>query len=266
MSLRSRLKQWATRRRHPVKLAVVIVNHALQQDAIALKARFKQALAANPQARVLSIDSGSALTESEREDFDLCLPNVFYSGLFNATLDQTNDYANDCIVLFICSDVKISDVNALLRQMHAAFARWRVGIYAPSVAEPQGLRSTVHLNVGGLRQAMFAEGFCFAARLGILRRLGHIDTSVNALGWGIDVELGRIAAARMLSCYVDDDIIVSHAPGSGYDSGEAQRQWVAWVATRTRASRWYFEEVNSPEGMVQARVRRARTAALLFRA
>lgn len=263
MSLRSQFKR-PPAGKSPVNLAVVIVNHALQTDAIALKDRFKQALADDASARVIAIDSGSTLTESERAGFELCLPNVYYSGLFNAAIDQTQDYPGDCVVLFVCSDVKISDVHALLSRMRAAFARWRVGIYAPSVDEPQGLRSTVHQGTGRLRQALFAEGFCFAARLHLFRRLGHIDTSVNSLGWGIDVELGRIAAARALACYVDDGIIVSHPPGSGYDDAEARRQWFAWVAQLPRRAQAYFEAVNAEQGMTSKLIRSTRRWAMVF--
>ena len=202
---------------------VAIINHEHTAAALALKAAFA------PHAEVLALDSGSNLTTAERSQFDLALPNVYYSGLLNAVAESTAGLDDNDVVYLWSSDVSHGDYAAAVSRAREAFLDPGVGTYAPS-AWFSGHRQMWNKRTGGLRPVTFVEGFCFATRAGVLRRLCPVDTSVNALGWAVDIQLGYLTRRSALRTVVDDRLEVRHPRSTGYSTRAAALQRRAWLA------------------------------------
>src|SRR5262245_40997090 len=210
----------AADRRQERSLLVAIVNHQRTDAALALGAAFR------PAAEVVLIDSGSRLSRRQARGFDLALPNVYYSGLLNAVVEQAVE-RGAARVYVVCSDVSFPDCALAARRAEAALDRPGVGAYAPSARGSPHLR--MRRRAGGrCRRVAFVDGFAFAARRELLEQLCPVDTSLNALGYGLDVQLGYLALRDGLDSVVDDGVTVEHPVGSGYSREEAERQWRRW--------------------------------------
>jgi hypothetical protein len=196
---------------------------------------------------VVAIDSGSRLAAAEAAWFDQRLPNVYYGGLWNAAVEACGDLADHDVLYFICSDVAVPDAGLAIERARRAFADARIGVYGAS-ATGTSFPTMRNRGTGGLRDLPFVDGFCFAARLFLLRAMAPIDTRVNALGWGIDVHLSLSAHIAGLRCVIDDGVEVGHDFGSGYAYDEAHAQWKAWLATQPpavrRGHRWIFRSFS----------------------
>jgi hypothetical protein len=225
--LRHFAEVWRARSRPP-SLRAVVVNHARNREAHELV----QALRAHVPA--LAIDSGSTFAAGEEAWFDLRLPNVFYSGLFNAAVAACADLADDDVLYFVCSDVSVPDAGRALERTRIAFADPRIGVYGAS-AQGTSFSTMRNRGSGGLRELPFVEGFCFAARMSVLRAVAPVDTALNTLGWGIDIHLAFAARVAGLRCVVDDAVQVTHDMGSGYSQEEALAQMKAWFAAQPAA-------------------------------
>lgn len=210
---------------------LVVVNHACTTAALALRTAFA------PHAAVTLIDSGSKLTPAEQAGFDVVLPNVYYGGLLSAAVAGAHE-SDDTPLYFWCSDVATDDAARTVGLARETLADPRIGVYAPS-AWFSGHPHMWHKATGGLRRVTFVEGFCFAARLGLLRSLCTCDLDRNPLGWGLDRHLGFIAAQSGFRVVVDDRIKVSHPRSTGYDTTAASRQRQAWVSTLDRRARCF---------------------------
>jgi len=234
----------------PERLLVAVVNHEQQAGARRLVEAFR------PHATVIALDSGSRLAPHERALFDACLPNVYYAGLLNEAVRALAAAPAREILYFVCSDVVVPDAARAVRLACDAFADPRVGVYAPSATRsghPQMLARG-----GGLREAAFVEGFCFAARRDVLAALCPVDLSENRLGWGLDRQLGYLALRAGLRSVVDHRLTVVHEGSSGYDTAEAGRQRDAWVATlEAPARRFHWLASQAPlKGFVGAHLLR----------
>jgi hypothetical protein len=207
-----------------------IINHRHNQASIALKAAFA------PHVDVFLIDSGSDLSPAELPHFDLALPNVYYCGLLNAAAHAARSRPADEVIYLWSSDVSHDFPAAVLARATEAFADPRVGTYAPS-AWFSGHAQMWNKHTGALRPVPFVEGFCFATRAGLLRELCPIDTSLNAMGWGIDMQLGYLTLHRAQRTVVDDRIEVKHPKSTGYSTSIAQQQRAAWSANLPPAAR-----------------------------
>ncbi len=213
-------------------MVVAILNHALTEQALALKRTF------SALARTLAIDSGSTLTPDQRAAFDLALPNVYYSGLLNAVAEQTEMLPPDDPVLVWCSDVTCDDYARTCAVIREAFAGSHIGIYAPCSThsdQPQMLNR----RSGGMRRVTFVDGFCFAVRSSILQQLCPVDTRLNRRGWGLDVQLGYIARHHGWHVVVDDRLQVNHPRSTGYSRTDAWRERGQWQAALPPASRLF---------------------------
>lgn len=201
----------------------IVLNHRHNDAAIRLKTAF------SPYADVLAIDSGSDLSPTERPHFDIALPNVYYCGLLNAATRAAQNRADDEIVYLWSSDVSHQSPADVTRRATEAFADARIGTYAPS-AWFSGHPQMWNKHTGTLRRVLFVEGFCFATRVGLLRALCPIDTSVNTMGWGVDIQLGYLTLRHARRTVVDDRIEVRHPKSTGYSTTIAHQQRVAWTA------------------------------------
>lgn len=216
-------------------MLVAIVNHERTEAALALGRAFAAA------ADVVLVDSGSRLSREEARRFDLILPNVYYAGLLNAAVALALDRGAEHLYV-VCSDVRFPDCALAVRRAEAALDDPGVGVYAPSA------RGSPHVRMGRrpgdrLRPVAFVDGFAFAARRALLQGLCPVDTRLNALGYGLDVQLGYLALRDDLTSVVDDGLTVDHPVGSGYSRDEARRQWRRWTRTELTAPARLFHRL-----------------------
>lgn len=204
-------------------MLVAIINHALTRHALELKRAF------SPHARTIAIDSGSLLTTDEYPQFDVALPNVYYSGLLNAVAEQSAGLDAADPVYICCSDVTVGDPARAIALVREAFSDRRIGSYAPS-AHHSDHRQMACERTGRLRVVTFVDGFCFATRAGLLRQLCPIDLQQNLRGWGLEVQLGYLTRRAGQRTVVDDRIEVQHPRSTGYCRREAWRERGAWQA------------------------------------
>jgi hypothetical protein len=99
---------------------------------------------------------------------------------------------------------------------------------------------------GGLRRVTFVDGFCFATRAHLLRRLCPIDTQVNLRGWGLEVQFGYLARHTDLRTVVDDSIEVQHPRSTGYCRKAAWRERGAWQARLPARVRLFHRLARRP--------------------
>lgn len=216
------------------EVLVAIVNHENTGNALSLARGFRR------HAETLLIDSGSELSEQERAQFDILLPNVHYSGLFNESLRQVASREGIDALLFICSDVLIEQPAAVLDRMTDAFSTGSIGIYTPSNTGSSGHVFCRTQTSSGLREIPFVDGYLFGVRREVLERCPQVDLNVNPTGWGVDVYAGYLAASMGLRTVVDDRVSIYHPAGSGYDRALAFRQMVTWLASHGDGSLRYY--------------------------
>lgn len=197
-----------------------IVNHRQNDNALALKELF------HPLTLTCLMDSGSELPPQQALHFDKIYPNIYYSGLYNEALRIFLE-SDLKLMLFITSDVTVPDPAALVHNIRSVMSDDRVGLYGPvstGGVHPWGMPA----HTGGVREVPYVEGFCFSAHRRLLETLGALDTSVNSLGWGIDVALGYISNRLGLRVLVDDRLEVLHPKASGYSRSSADDQMKQW--------------------------------------
>jgi hypothetical protein len=224
---------------HRASMLAVIVNHNQNANAIKLRREF----AAHAPTRL--VDSGSRIAPEELPWFDEVLPNVYYSGLLNRAYELAQPLDGATPVLFICSDVLIASPAHLVARLEQAFRNPQVEAWAPS-SLGSGFRQMWPRAGQRLRSASFVEGFCFAARKRLLAGLCPVDVATNALGWGLDVQLGYLAARYGGASVVDDGVEVIHPRGSGYDTAAARRQNKAWLERLSPEARRYSRFAKEP--------------------
>lgn len=161
------------------------------------------------------------------------LDNLYYSGLMNEAWRRGKEGGYDWVTV-LTSDLVIKDrfVQPLAEAMREISRAVNVGLYQPSTAwRGRSLPQSRCHWTGRIRSTSFQEGWFHMVRIDLLDRICPVDTSLNLLGWGIDLALCHYARITELMVLVDDRIRVVHPGGSGYDKEEALRQMRAWHAT-----------------------------------
>jgi hypothetical protein len=223
----------------------VVVNHNLNDEAINLKNIFKEHFNS-----VIIIDSGS---DVQPDEFDIKLTNVGYSGLFNRAVQEVIEKEYDWL-LFVCSDVvmKKSDVDKL--KINIDELPGNIGVYSPASTGQSHKHCKNHSSTS-LRDVVFVEGFIFAANRIVLEKMYPVDTSINKLGHGLDAYKGFLCLKNKMRCVVDDKIIVYHREGTGYNTGEASNQFLAWMSQPHMGefsafwSNYLYYDTNSDEAL-----------------
>jgi hypothetical protein len=228
-------------------MLAVVVNHGHNAHALALRDRLTTVVDA------VAIDSGSQLTHVEHDAFDVCLPNVYYSGLLNEAVRQVQARGHDSLLL-VASDVRVEQVETLVTHARSALARPDIGVYGPCCAGA-GQRHMWPRRTARLREVPFLEGFCFAARADLLSRLCPVDLERNRLGWGLDVHLGYLALRSGLRCVVDDQVEVMHPARTGYSLEQARREYVLYKRTHgLRAFSLLIDWLRAEDSVLGARL------------
>jgi hypothetical protein len=200
------------------RVLVTIVNHNLNDEAINLKNIFSE------QFDTIIIDSGS---NTQPDEFDIKLPNVGYSGLFNSAAESMLNNEYDWL-LFICSDVvlKKSDVEKI--KIAVETLPPDIGVYSPA-STGQSHKHCKNHKTNTMRDVVFVEGFMFAASKKIIQQIYPVNTEINKLGHGLDAYKGFLCIQNNLRCVIDDTITVYHKEGTGYNTTIASQQFLKWM-------------------------------------
>lgn len=185
----------------------------------------------SPYFDTVILDSGS----NPRCTHPLAVPldNLYYSGLMNEAWRRGKEGGYEWVMI-VTSDIAIQGrfVAPLAAAMQDITRTTNVGLYQPSTAwRGRSLPQSRCHWTGRLRSTSFQEGWFHLIRMDLMDKVCPVDTSLNLLGWGIDLALCHFARVMNLMVLVDDRIRVVHPGGSGYNKREAERQMRAWHAT-----------------------------------
>ncbi|MGN8225571.1 hypothetical protein [Gracilimonas sp. BCB1] len=214
-------------------IAIIIFNHELNEKAIQLKQRFIG------NVDVFLFDSGSQISNLERQYFDKAFENIYYNGLLNATNEFLKKQGYE-IGVIITSDVEISNIGIFLDKIRRAFEKEEIGVYAPS-AEYSFHHHMIYNKSNSVQQVSFTEGFCFAFRSNILNEMCPVDIKLNKFGYGTDVILGYHALDQGFISAVDHSYYVNHPYGSGYDKQAAIKAKHNWLASLPKPQQWFYK-------------------------
>lgn len=209
-----------------------VVNHNCNENALKLKSAFTM------YGPTILIDSGSDISQNDVSAFDVILPNVYYSGLMNAAHEHMQNVDPAAPIIFICSDVTISDVDCFIRATSDAFRNPRVMVWGPSSFGAEHNQMWPK-NTGHARMVSFVEGFCFAARRKLFDAICPVELSVNSLGWGLDIQMGYLTVCEGGRSVVDDRVCVGHPLSTGYNKVSARKQYDDWLEQQSSAARFY---------------------------
>jgi len=204
---------------------VAICNHNFNENAVKLKRFFA------PSFATLILDSGSSTTV---EEFDVCMPNVYYAGLWNKAVELA--YARNAEWLLMCSsDISITRADGFDQYLREAMNDARIGVYSPSLRpDSRGTFAACrNQSSGGIRFVRNCEGFFFLARTNILQRLYPVDPTLNQMGWGLDTAACTMAEKRGYENAIDDRWEIYHPASIHVDEAhtrEALRQYVQYEA------------------------------------
>jgi hypothetical protein len=208
-----------------MKIDVFIFNYAHYPDALNLYNNFKKL---NCSTYLLNCASPND-PEFQATDTIIKLPNVYYTGQWNKALEiSTGD-----VLFFINSDVKIPKIKLVMNRINKFYDSYgnKAGIYAPHhywtpwTYNPNILESIQH----GFKKVPMTDSTIWAVSSQIAKKVGIIDTKINALGWGIEI----LAAFH---CFKSNKLVVrdytvrcEHPKNTAYNRNNADKQWRQWI-------------------------------------
>lgn len=199
------------------EILVCITNHNNNENAKKLKNIFSNFFDS------IIIDSGSDDVDKE---FDIKLKNVYYSGLFNKSVEET-EKRNKKYLFFIASDVLINNyekINKIISNLEDNIYLW-----APS-SKGQSHEHCKNFNSGGYREVPYLEGFTFLSHISLTKELYPVSLEDNLYGYGIDLLLGHNCIKIFnKKCVVDDRVEIYHREGTGYDQKKALKDMYNWM-------------------------------------
>lgn len=198
-------------------ILICITNHNNNDNALTLKNNFSKYF------DTIIIDSKSDIILDE---FDIKLSNVYYTGLFNESYNQTKE-RNKKYCFFIASDVYVENIDSILDCISSLDDD--IYIWVPS-SKGQSHLHCKNFNSNGLREVPYVEGFCFLSHIDVLSKMTPVSTSNNKYGYGIDLLMGFICIKNLRKkCVVDDRVEIYHREGTGYDQSKALQDMYNWM-------------------------------------
>lgn len=183
---------------------------------------------------------------------------AFYSARWNKVLEL----CRSDVIGIVCADVESASWRTLMARAREAFLRLpQLGVYAPNVDTHYWAADAAELRrvAGDVYETPATNGMCWFVRASVAHAVGPVDTSVNALGWGIDFVVG--ATARWMGYVVglDAGITVKHPEGTSYDCAEASSQMHAYLKSCSPAVRGEVRRLMDRAELLRASYRRRRT-------
>lgn len=220
-------------------LDVVIVSWQGFGDA---SRRIAQALAGQPAVRLRVIYSNAGEAEESGAGEWIRVPDAhFFGSKFARALAETRADA----LLLIQADAQCDDWPAIVaRFQDCRRRRPQLGLWAPRISYTPWLPDRVDIRpVPGeaLTHVAHTDGIVLGMTAPVLRRLRALDYGRNNIGWGIDWIAICHAYTHGLEVLRDDALLVRHPRSRGYDTREATRQWLGFMAQAAEDEQSMFE-------------------------
>ncbi len=183
------------------EICVVVTNYEFSDNASALKSQLSRFFP------TVLIDASSSIRPAET---DIVIENTYYPGLWNSAVSYCLSH-NFRWLFFIASDVQLTDSELLAFLISEASDDDTIGIYTPSLKAGSrvSFADLLNRNSNSLRRTCTIEGFCFLARLDILKSIFPIDPR-NKSGWGVDIKSSFQAHSQGKYVVVDDRLQIFH--------------------------------------------------------
>lgn len=201
------------------EILVCITNHNDNENALKLKKMFSK------HFETIIIDSKS---DEVLNEFDIKLENVYYTGLFNESVNQCK-IRNKKYLYFIASDVSYDNVDFdklinIISNLNEDIYLWN-----PS-SEGQSHYHCKNFKTDGMRDVPYLEGFNFLVNMKCCDFVYPVNMTENKFGYGIDLLLGFNCIKNLKKkCIIDDRILVHHREGTGYDKTKALQDMYKWM-------------------------------------
>lgn len=182
---------------------------------VAIVANYGFSAEADNLKRILGKSFDTVLVDnsspSPPKSVDITLPNKYYTGLWNAAVEQAI-LKNKEWLLFIASDVEILDTDAFVSRIDEISRMRGIGLYTPSLSRTSRLAYPVcfRQDSKGLRECFVCEGFLFLIRTKIVSRIYPVDNAINKYGWGLDAYAGYLTYLAGYRAVVDDRVLIHH--------------------------------------------------------
>ncbi len=183
------------------------------------------------EAKVIDCHCGSIAFRRKPKHFDnkrrISLPNVGYSGQWNAMLNDLN--GEDEVVLLINSDVKILNLDLLLERMERFYSIENSGIYAPNVSWTSWTFLKKSLDkFEDFHIVPATDSMIWSLRKDIAFKVGEVDLSVNKWGWGIEVVASYLCNVENKLVVRDYEVLCKHPKDTSYSNVESRIQMDNW--------------------------------------
>lgn len=204
-------------------ITVFIFNYGLMDNAIKLRNQFNEI-----GVKALILDSFSG-QKPPNEEYIHGFDNVYYSGLWNEALNLCTSKH----MMILTSDVSIDDASKIITRSHNFFKLDSAGIYAPNVNYSFWNYNTELLEDygNGMKIVPNTDGMCWIIKSDIAKLIGHIDNSINKIGFGVDLLAAMFAKKQNKLVCRDYSVTVKHPQTRSYDSQEAEKQEFEWISS-----------------------------------
>jgi len=170
----------------------------------------------------------------------VCRPSTdFYSALWNEVISRSEA----AIVGIITGDVEVPDVELLVQRALAFFRQQteKAWIYAPNVSYTHFCyrRQALKFVSNSCYEVPTTDSTCWFLRRECLQAIGHVDTSINKFGYGLDILASLYSKERGKLCVRDFGVEIIHPKSKGYSDKEAQKQERAWVESLNLTDRFF---------------------------
>jgi hypothetical protein len=218
-------------------ILVAVTNYDFSDNADRLKKTFSK------NFQTILIDSNSPVPAKTA---DLIIENTYYPGLWNAAVRIAIENKFKWL-MFVASDLQITNVDLLCRLASDAVGNARIGIWTPSLRKDSRTSFIALFNKGtnAIRECGIAEGFFFLSRVDLLATLYPISAK-NTSGWGVDVASSYRAFRKHLMTVVDDRIEIYHPAAlekHAIDVAKAEKDWQEYIAPEIQLWRAYMFKI-----------------------
>jgi hypothetical protein len=204
--------------------------------------RIAQTLAGLADVRLRVIYSNAAEAAESGAGEWIQVPNAhFFGSKFARALAE----ASADTLLLIQADAQCDDWPAVVARFRDCCRRRpRLGLWAPTISYTPWLPYRVDIRPlpgEAMTHVAQTDGIVLGMTAPVLRRLRALDYGPNNIGWGIDWIAICHAYTHGLEVLRDDHLLVRHPRSRGYDTREATRQWLGFMAQASDDEQSMFE-------------------------
>lgn len=209
-----------------MKIKSYIFNYCRYFESLELLTEFQSR---NIESKIINCHC-SHLPEDEMlksNDNFISLPNLGYSGQWNAMLNDLND--EDDIILITNSDVMIPKIDLLLERMKKFYSFENSGMYAPNVRWMSwNFCKKMLEKIDDFHIVPSTDSVIWSLRKEIAFEIGQIDLEKNKWGWGIEVLASYYCNLKNKLVVRDYNVVCKHKKETLYGRPEAESQQKEW--------------------------------------